>query len=50
MNVTKANFRKTLPLVEECLKRSTFIALDMEMTGMDKDIKLLNMKVPQVGY
>lgn len=37
MNITRFNFRQSLPFIEECIAKSSFVAIDLEFTGASKD-------------
>jgi CAF1 family ribonuclease. len=50
MNVSRSNFQHTLPFIYECLRKSHFVALDFEMTGITAHPLLRNSNLDSVIF
>lgn len=37
MNITRLNFRETLPLVRSAIEQAHFLSLDLEMSGIQTE-------------
>jgi len=48
MNIVRSNYAQTLPFVMDCIKKSHFIAIDFEMTGVNAHPKLRNSNLDSV--
>lgn len=48
MNITRSNFSQSLPFIKECLKKSHFVAIDFEMTGVNAHSQLRNSNLDSV--
>lgn len=48
MNITRSNFQQVLPFVYDCLKKSHFVALDFEMSGISAHQSLRNSNLDSV--
>lgn len=49
MNVTRSNFKQALPTVYDSLKKSSFVALDFEFTGVVSHELLRNSNIDSVS-
>ena len=48
MNITKYNFKKSLPLIFHTLRSSDYIAFDFEFTGISSNPDLVNNQTDSV--
>lgn len=48
MNITRSNFAENLQLIQEIITKSHFVAIDLEMSGIDISDQCIPSKIDSV--